>query len=145
MAILAIAATATVAAAAGTLDEPLDRYVRRPAEQQDPAYVPTRCAGLYVGIIGFAGKSLEPPLLDSMEENSASLAIAAMEVRAKQKGGQPPDYANIIFAEVKAFSYLYESRMKKNQDATGQAFMGDETIKSDITLCKAAVSMLPPQ
>lgn len=130
------------AMAADPLSPPLQQYTRLPASKQDPAYVPMRCAGLYVGILQFAGASLDPAQRESIEKESSALAVAAMEVRAEQKGGKPTDYGDSVLGVVKAIAQQYQARMKKNQEKTGQAFMNDKTIKGDITLCKHAASVV---
>ena len=136
-----------LAAPAFAADDPLspalDRYVKLPAEKQDPAYVPTRCAGLYVGILRYGGKSLDPAQRGNIEKESSDLALAAMEVRAKQKGGEPPDYADSVLGVVRALSDAYVNRMKANQAKSGQAFMSDDLMKSDIAFCKQVAGLLP--
>lgn len=135
---------APVVAADETLSPPLEKYVKLPSEKQDPAYVPTRCAGLYVGILRYAGKSLDPAQRGNIEKESSALALAAMQVRATQKGGEPPDYSDAVLGVVKALSDQYLNRMKDNQAKSGQAFMNDELIKTDIAFCKQVAALVPP-
>lgn len=131
-------------AADDPLSPSLERYVKLPPDRQDPAYVPTRCAGLYVGILRFGGKSLDPAQRTNIEKESSALAMAAMEVRVTQKGGTPPDYSDAVLGVVKALSEQYLNRMKDNLAKSGQAFMNDELIKSDITFCKQVAALVPP-
>lgn len=144
----AFAASLFLAAPAMAADSPLspslEKYVKLPPERQDPAYVPTRCAGLYVGILRYAGKSLDPAQRENIEKESAALAMAAMQVRASQKGGQPPDYSDAVLGVVKALSDQYLNRMKDNQAKSGQAFMNDDLIKSDVAYCKQVAALVPP-
>lgn len=144
----ALAASLFLAAPAVAADDPLspplERYVKLPPERQDPAYVPTRCAGLYVGILRFGGKSLDPAQRANIEKESSALAMAAMEVRVTQKGGQPPDHADAVLGVVRALADQYLNRMKDNQAKSGQAFMNDPLIKSDITFCKQVAALVPP-
>ena len=135
---------APAVAADDALSPSLEKYAKLPPERQDPAYVPTRCAGLYVGILRFAGKSLEPAQRENIEKESSALAMAAMEVRVTQKGGQPPDYADAVLGVVRALADQYLNRMKGNQAKSGQAFMNDPLIKSDITFCKQVAALVPP-
>ena len=135
---------ASAAAADDALSPALDKYVKLPPERQDPAYVPTRCAGLYVGILRYAGKSLDPAQRENIEKESSALAMAAMQVRASQKGGDPPDYSDAVLGVVKALSDQYLNRMKDNQAKSGQAFMNDDLIKSDISFCKQVAGLVPP-
>lgn len=132
------------AAADDALSPALDKYVKLPAERQDPAYVPTRCAGLYVGILRYAGKSLDPAQRENIEKESSAMAMAAMQVRATQKGGEPPDYSDAVLGVVKALSDQYLNRMKDNQAKSGQAFMNDNLIKGDIAFCKQVAALVPP-
>lgn len=135
---------APAAAADDSLSPSLDKYVKLPPERQDPAYAPTRCAGLYVGILRYAGKSLDPAQRENIEKESSALAMAAMQVRATQKGGEPPDYSDAVLGVVKAISDQYLNRMKGNQAKSGQAFMNDDLIKSDIAFCKQVAALVPP-
>jgi hypothetical protein len=136
--------TVAAVAADDSLSPSLDKYVKLPPERQDPAYVPTRCAGLYVGILRYAGKSLDPDQRENIEKESSALALAAMQVRATQKGGEPPDYSDAVLGVVRALSDQYLNRMKDNQAKSGQAFMNDDLIKSDIAFCKQVATLVPP-
>lgn len=144
----ALAGSLLFAAPAPAADDPLsprlEQYVKLPKDKQDPAYVPTRCAGLYVGILRFGGKSLDPTQRENIEKESSALAMAAMEVRVTQKGGEPPDYSDAVLGVVKAISDQYLNRMKDNLAKSGQAFMNDELIKSDIAFCKQLAALVPP-
>lgn len=143
-----IAASLLLATAAAAADNPLspslEMYVKLPPEQQDPAYVPTRCAGLYIGILRYGGKSLDPVQRESVEKESSAFAMAAMQVRATQKGGEPADHADAVLGVIRALSDQYLNRMKDNQAKSGQAFMNDGLIKSDIAFCKQVAALLPP-
>ena len=141
-ALLLLAAPAT--AADNPLSPALDKYVKLPPEKQDPAYAPSRCAGLYVGILRYARKSLDPAQRENIEKESSALAMAAMQVRVTQKGGEPPDYSDAVLGVVRAISDQYLNRMKDNQAKSGQAFMNDELIKSDIAFCKQVAALVPP-
>jgi len=125
------------------LSPSLDRYAKLPDDRQDPAYVPSRCAGLYVGLLRYGGKSMDPTQRGNIERESSDLAMAAMDVRAKQKGGEPPDYADSVLGVVRALSDAYINRMKANQAKSGTAFMNDELIKSDISFCKQVAALIP--
>ena len=130
-------------AADDPLVPPLEQYARLPDDRQDPAYAPTRCAGLYVGLLRYGGKSMDPTQRESIERESSDLALAAMEIRAKQKGGEPPDYGDSVLGVVRALSEAYVNRMKANQAKSGQAFMNDPLIKTDITFCKQVATLVP--
>lgn len=144
LAALLLLATHVAVAADDPLSPALDKYVKLPPEKQDPAYAPSRCAGLYVGILRYAGKSLDPAQRENIEKESSALAMAAMQVRASQKGGEPPDYSDAVLGVVKALSDQYLNRMKDNQAKSGQAFMNDNLIKSDIAFCKQVAAFVPP-
>lgn len=127
------------------LAPPLDRYGHLPPQQQDAAYLPSRCAGLYIAVLEYAGKSLDPDQRASFEKESSAFALSAMQVRAQQRGGSPPDYAEEVFGVVKALAAVYVERMKSNQAKSGQAFLNDNLLKSDIEFCKKlAVLVTPP-
>ena len=130
-------------AADDPLVPPLEQYARLPDDRQDPAYAPTRCAGLYVGLLRYGGKSMDPTQRGNIERESSDLALAAMEVRSKQKGGEPPDYADSVLGVVRALSDAYVNRMKDNQAKSGQAFMNDQLIKNDIAFCKQVAGFVP--
>lgn len=144
---LAFVVLSLIAAPSFAADDPLsptlEQYARLPDDRQDPAYVPTRCAGLYVGLLRYGGKSMDPTQRGSIERESSDLALAAMEVRSKQKGGEPPDYADSVLGVVRALSDAYVNRMKDNQAKSGQAFMNDQLIKNDIAFCKQVAGFVP--
>jgi hypothetical protein len=127
------------------LATPLDKYGHLPPQQQDAAYLPTRCAALYVAVLEYAGRSLDPDQRSSFETESSAFALSAMQVRAQQRGGSPPDYADEVYGVVKALAATYVERMKNNQAKSGQAFMNDGLLKGDIEFCKKlAVLVTPP-
>ncbi|MHB1219842.1 MAG: hypothetical protein ACYC1L_16760 [Alphaproteobacteria bacterium] len=121
--------------------QPLEAWAVTPEATQQPTYAPIRCAGLYLGLVGYGGKSLSPQTLDGIVKSSTVLTVSAMQMRAG-KDGNPRDYSDAVLQEAKDESKRYETRMKQNFDTTGKAFQNDPVIGSDLKFCRELTGRL---
>jgi hypothetical protein len=129
--------TISAQAAGDTKLEGLGKWFARPENEREQSYPFVRCAGLYMAALGYAGtKVLGQATADGYKESIVMLSYGAMVLRSKRTGGDPMDYEDQVTKDRNAIFQIYVDRMHANYAATGQAFMSDDLIKSDLTLCK---------
>lgn len=121
--------------------QPLDAWALTPEAAQRPTYAPVRCAGLYIGLAAYGGKSLSPQTVEGIVKSSTVLTVAAMRTRAG-KDGKPEEHADAVLRETSAESKRYEARMKRNFETTGKAFQDDPVIRRDLQFCRALTAQL---
>lgn len=121
--------------------QPLEAWAAAPAAAQQPTYAPVRCAGLYLGLVAYGGKSLNKQTIDGIVRSSTILTVSAMKMRAG-KDGNPKDHADAVLREADGESKLYAARMQQNFESSGQAFQNNPVIVSDLKFCRELTGLL---
>jgi len=115
---------------------PLAQWLTKPSDQRDYPFV--RCAGYYKGALDLIGTdNLPRDTVESGFRAYAMLATLAAQVRSEHQGGNAWDYRDQVVADVQKIADIYQDRMKKNYEATGNEIANDPLIRSDELACSA--------
>lgn len=132
---------------------PLSDYLSQPEERIVAGYLPTRCAGLFLGHKYYGGQNYDAATSAGVEQAIASLRSLAIMVRlgqmAKSKGIALADLpsrsvgevAEATWSDINAFAFFYDDRMKANFLQVGEAFGKDPLISGDLSLCNQAAAL----
>lgn len=121
--------------------QPLETWSATPEAARKPTYAPVRCAGLYLGLVAYGGKSLSKETIDGIIRSSTVLTVSAMKMRAG-KDGDPKDHATAVLQEAEGEGKQYAARMQKNFETSGQAFRNDSLIVGDLKFCRELTGRL---
>lgn len=114
---------------------PLIDYLRQPADRIVATYPMTRCAGLYLGVMDYAGKKFSEDLQAETRKNAMHLALAVVAIRLGNNEGEASSLTDLTMETINRVSEIYVRRFKGNYAVRGEAWVGDTLAESDIQTC----------
>lgn len=132
---------AAISATSGAEAEltPLSDYLELPKNEFVLTYPMTRCAGLYFGVLDYAGRNFSAAVQADTKQDAALLVTAVVAIRVASSEGQPAELTKFTVEIVDQIAHKYVQRFKTNYALSGQAWSGDDLVKGDMTVCKAAI------
>ena len=132
------AATLCISPTDAAADELISLEELLKQNQSEPSYPFVRCAAWYKSTAEHAGVVTLPKATVANAQKAIQLnALAAAKIRAAKRGGRPKDYVDQVTADIVAIAAIYEARMKKNYNLSGQALVSDQLMAGDGKVCKA--------
>lgn len=123
---------------------PLTAWLELPDNERETSYILVRCAGLYLGMLNYAGTDrLGEEISGTYGDAVSRLSATALIVRQQQNPTAPiRDLVVGVARDRVAISNVYSDRMHTNYRARGQAFSQDVEIQSDLQVCQEVVHRL---
>lgn len=119
--------------------QPLDNI----QEQVAPAYIPTRCGGLYQAFMEWGGEArLGSDLWRQSDEIRGNFILVAVLMAQEDQGRSTEDVANSVVRDVRNIADIYLERFERNYAVTGQAMAEDTLIVSDLQYCRLTADLL---
>lgn len=124
--------------------EPLSEYFDRPSDQKVPSYALLRCAGLYQGLLYYAGATFDEETANQYRSIVLRFELASAEARAlrsqRQRGSalskeQVKALVKDNTLQIQSVAFFFDGRMNENFRSTGNAMTGDDLIEGDIEYC----------
>jgi len=121
---------------------PLLDYLRQPADRIVATYPMTRCAGLYLGVMDYAGKKFSEDFQAETRRNAKHLALAVVAIRLANDEGEASSLADFTMETINRVSEIYVRRFKGNYAVRGEAWVGDTLAESDIQTCRGITDLV---
>lgn len=118
---------------------PLADIAREVAEP----YPPARCAGLYLGLMEWAGRDrMGEDVWAAMDASRETMILVSALIAQNIAGGAIEPHVENTVRDVRNVANLYLSRMEQNYAVGGQALGNDTLIMDDMTFCKSLVEAM---
>lgn len=121
---------------------PMAEWIKTPEAQQRPDYTYTRCAGLFLALAKFDGRSFLPKDIENMRESYADFGNAAISFRAQRDGMAPKDFLDGVNSDIGNFVDAYQPRIDKARFANKAALDADPSMAQDFAVCRAVSQSL---
>ena len=121
---------------------PLAEWMKNPESQQRPDYTYTRCAGLFLALAKFDGRSFLPKDIENMRESYADFGNAAINFRAQRDGMAPKDFLDGVNNDIGDFVDAYQPRIDKARFANRAALDADPAMAQDFAVCRSVSQTL---